>query len=206
MSMRIRYSYPRLILLFLITSQLLAAGCATTPASHFYLLSITGQESSTATTSTISDQTIIGIGPVRLPEYLDRPQIVSRTDNTELYISDLHRWAEPLEDNFTRVFAEQIARILATDNISIEPSRNRNDLDLRIIIDVIQFDTNQNGEVSLIAYWSVERRDGSKLVKTQKSTIHLDISRNPGHAKIVEGLSRAVYQLARDIAVEMGRG
>jgi uncharacterized protein len=196
---------PGMCLLFIMILQVVGYGCATTPASHFYLLGISGQASTDSPATTDQGETVIGIGPIRLPEYLDRPQIVTRSDNTELYISDLNRWAEPLQENFTRVFAEQISRMMATENIQIEPSRNRNDLDYRILANVTRFDANQFGEVILVAYWSVEDKAGSTRLNTRKSTIQLDISAAPGYSEIVEGLSRAVYLLAREISVELNK-
>ena len=203
MNKPIRYTYPKLVLLIFITLQLVGNGCATSPAAHFYLLSITGQGSSNIAAAITPDERVIGIGPVRLPEYLDRPQIVTRSDNTELYLSELHRWAEPLQENFTRVLAEQISQMMRTDNISIEPSRNRNDLDLRILADVIQFDTNVNGEVTLVTYWRVENKDGTNRINTRQSPIRLDISRHPGTRDLVEGLSQAVFRLAREISSDI---
>ena len=50
----------------------------------------------------------IGIGPIRFPAYLDREQIVTRTAQNRLDISENDRWAEPLEENFTRVLSQNL--------------------------------------------------------------------------------------------------
>jgi uncharacterized lipoprotein YmbA len=37
----------------------------------------------------------IGVGPVHLPEYLDRPEIVTRINPNELKLAEFDIWAEP---------------------------------------------------------------------------------------------------------------
>ena len=42
---------------------------------------------------------VIGVGPITLPKYLDRPQIVSRASRNQLALGEFDRWAEPLQEN-----------------------------------------------------------------------------------------------------------
>ena len=49
----------------------------------------------------------IGVGPVTVPDYLDRPQIATRSSSSSLQFSEFDRWAEPLEKNLMRVLADQ---------------------------------------------------------------------------------------------------
>jgi hypothetical protein len=192
---------PRVILL---CAMVQLSGCATTPMPHFYQLGIAADSQGVAANDA-EDGPLIGIGPIRLPGYLDRSQIVTRANATELNLSDSHRWAEPLQENFTRTLAEQLSQMLGTSTISIEPSRNRANLDLRIMVDVIRFDADRNGDVFLIAYWSVENLDDSMRFDQRKSTIHVQGGRGPDYPGIVTGMSEAVYQLAREIAAELPR-
>jgi len=48
----------------------------------------------------IGDATI-GLGPIRLPELLDRPQIVIRTGSNRLQLAEDRRWAESLAENIS---------------------------------------------------------------------------------------------------------
>ena len=80
----------------------------------------------------------IGVGPVQMPEYLNRPQIVSRKSTIELFLDEFNKWAEPLEDNFTRVLAENLANILRTDPVVIFPSRGSIPVDYIVTLDVIR--------------------------------------------------------------------
>ena len=65
----------------------------------------------------------IGVGPVIMPGYLDRVQIVTRTGTDQVEISVFNRWAEPLEDGIARILAEEIGARVPTDRIVMFPWR-----------------------------------------------------------------------------------
>jgi uncharacterized lipoprotein YmbA len=56
----------------------------------------------------------IGINPIVVPAYLDRPQIVTRIGANELEMAKFHCWAEPMEDSLGRVLAEDLSNLLFT--------------------------------------------------------------------------------------------
>ena len=95
------------------------AGCASSPSSKFYQL--TPAQNKTLVTSDASpDQSlIITIGPVRIPDYPDRPQIVTRSGKNELKLSEFDRWAGSLESDINRVLIEDISSILSADRFSV---------------------------------------------------------------------------------------
>ena len=180
---------------------ILLTGCASSPPMHYYLLD-SGNANQAAISSDSQDK-VIGIGPVRFPDYLDRPQIVSRSSANELVLSDTHRWAEPLEENFTRILAEHISRTLGTPSVTIEPSRNRTKLDLRISIEVVQFDSDANGDIHLVSYWRAENPDGSLQVPQQRSHIQVSGYTTDNYPAIVSAMSKATAQLAAEIAASI---
>ena len=78
------------------------AGCAASPPSRFYVLSPVASD--TTAPPTVSAPAI-GVGPVELPDYLGRPEIVVRSGAYELRYNETQRWAETLRDNVTSVLA-----------------------------------------------------------------------------------------------------
>jgi uncharacterized lipoprotein YmbA len=179
---------------------LFAAGCATTsPIAQFYMLTPLQQATSVNASSTLAEKYII-VGPINFPKYLDRPHIVTRSANAEIYLSDVHRWAEPVQNNFTRVLADNLSHLLGTDKISIAPSRDRAIADYRITMEVIQFDASRNGEVVLAAFWNIFRQDAISPVMTRRSEYKLNASANASYAEMVDTLSLAVTQISREIA------
>src|SRR5215468_100727 len=63
------------------------------------------------------------VGPVDLPQYADRPQVVTGNTSNELHPAALAQWAEPLADNFVRVLAENLSLLLDTDRVAVFPWR-----------------------------------------------------------------------------------
>ena len=106
----------------LIFTTLLLAGCGgSSPRVEFYTLNplsdIQAQSNTPATDRKIS----IGVGPVEIPEILDRPQIVTRTGPNKLSIDEFHRWAGRLDEGFAGVLAENISLLLSTDQVAVYP-------------------------------------------------------------------------------------
>jgi uncharacterized lipoprotein YmbA len=53
---------------------------------------------------------VLGVGPVRLPAYLDRREIVTRAGPARLEVASVDHWAAPLDVLFTSVLAEDAGR------------------------------------------------------------------------------------------------
>ncbi len=60
---------------------------------------------------------VLGLGPIRFPDYLDRTDIVTRMGANRLLISQNDHWAEPLRNNFARVLAHNLSSLLGTQQI-----------------------------------------------------------------------------------------
>src|SRR5262249_61813178 len=67
--------------------------------TRFYVLAAITPDTDPAPTA----QPVLGLGPISLPSYLDRPQLVTRLAQNELKISEGEQWAEPLGRSFGRV-------------------------------------------------------------------------------------------------------
>ena len=89
----------------------------------------------------------LGIGPVALPDYLDRPEIVTRSSGNELSLADFDQWAGRLEDNFTRVLAENLSSILETDRVSLYPWKSSTPVDFQVTVEVSRFERAANGAI-----------------------------------------------------------
>ena len=60
-------------------------------------------------------------------------------------------WAEPLQENVSSVFAENLARLLATESIFLNPWPGSATLDYQARVDVQHFDGWLGGESTLLA-------------------------------------------------------
>lgn len=186
----------------LLLTVLLSVACGTTQPSRFYMLtSITDQQSVPASHEETGKHRI-GLGPVTLPKYLDRSPIVLRDTGSEVIIDDLHRWAEPLEDNFIRVLAENIYSLTGGSQISLHPWRNRSDIDYQITMTVYRFDTDTRGHVVMSSNWSINNAADDKNLYTQKSVINVDAA-GTDYPALVKAQSKATEMLCREIVAKM---
>ena len=188
----------RLLTVFLLISITSCAG--TTPPSRFYLLTPLADSGLTGTKADFPRDIAIGIGPVSFPEYLNRPQIVSRADDNELHLAEFHRWAESLSQNFTRVLAENLATLLGIDHIAVYPWKHSDVLNYRIKLDVVRLEGSPGGETFLKARWSILNGNGKKMFIVKTSQLH-EATDGRGHDALVAAESRLLESLSREIAM-----
>jgi uncharacterized lipoprotein YmbA len=144
---------------------------------------------------------VLALGPVNLPAYLDRPQIVTRTPGAEVKLSEFDRWAEPLGDNLAAVLADNLSGLIPTERLHSYPGRLPPDLGVRLAVDVLRFDGSPGGEVVLDARWRLLDPDDAPL-KTERSRLTQPVS-GTEYEQLVDAMSRALGALSREIAQEI---
>ncbi len=193
---------PRMTAITLGLSLIIIGGCAQTQPSRFYLLTSlpnpeTGQQAKSS-----EPGVAIAIGPVQLPKHLDRPQIVTRATPNMPQLADFDRWAEPLEDNFAGILAENLSILMSTDRVTLLPRPRPTPVDYRVEVEVTRFDRNASGDVTLVARWALLGKIGRKLLVMKKSSFREPI-KGKSHEATVAAMSRALGNLSRDIAEAM---
>jgi uncharacterized protein len=155
----------------------------------------------------------IGVGPVVLPKYLDRPQVVTRTATNSLDQADLDQWGGNLADNFTRVLATNLANLLKTDRVSLYPWQDQVPVDYQVTLDVAKFEQEPDGNTALDTFWRlVDPRNGKVLV--MRRSIYREngapiVTTSSGDAAtrsydaVAAAMSRDIAALSRDIAGEI---
>jgi uncharacterized protein len=177
-----------------------AAGCAgPSPRSNYYLLSASPDQEIGQTTTAASDGLSIGIGPVSFPDYLDRQQIVIRTGPNEVSFSEFDRWAEPLKNNFMRVFKEDLVERLGTDNIFIYPWPPDADFEFQVSAEVTRFDAHPGDSTKLDVQWMILRAHDREVILSRKSSYAVDLDRSD-YKTIVAAQSRTVADFSREVA------
>jgi uncharacterized lipoprotein YmbA len=177
------------------------AGCSligTTPPSHFYILAAVSDSVAPVGEDEVVDVGL-GIGPVYIPQYLDRPQIVLRENRNQLTLSELDKWAEPLEDGVARVLGEDLAKLLGTDRVLRFPWHTGSDLDYRIPIRVERFDGELGAEVMLVVRWKLFR-EGQRGALAQGHTRIERPTEGASHRSLVKAMSAAMADLSRELA------
>ena len=140
----------------------------------------------------------IGLGPVTMPGYLDRIQIVTRRGRDEIELGEFDVWSDPLKDGTTRVLGENLAALLRENRISFLPRRASQPVKYSIAVDVARFEGVGGGDVALEARWRIVSADGEEL--TVRRSTFSEATGAPGYGPLVAAMSRALGALSRDIA------
>ena len=186
--------------LVLLACALLLAGCARTAPVSYYQLS--AQETARPAPAAETSKMVLGIGPVRLPEYLDRPQIVTRLSATRLQLADSHRWAEPLGENIPRVLGENLSALLGTDRILLHPWPASRGTDYQLLVEILHFENEGDAAARLVALWSVKGKDGAMVLAERRSSLLIPAASRDQEGQ-VGALNGALRSLCREIAQEL---
>lgn len=171
------------------------AGCARTLPSRFYLLYSEADTTSRKAKSDIA----VGIAPVELPEYLNRPQIVTRRDSNEIQIAEFDRWAESLDHNVARVLAQNLSALLGSDRIFIYPWDKSTRIDYRLAVDITRFEGTLGGPVTLHTRWTICKETGEDIPMIRQSR-YTRSSGDRSYKALVQAESFLIEQFSRDIA------
>jgi hypothetical protein len=140
----------------------------------------------------------LGLGPVRLPAYLDRPQIVTRAGPDQIDLASHDRWAAPLADLFWQALAEDLRATWPARQVLRHPWAPAAAPEAAVSVEVLRFERDAKGAAVLWARWSVERRDGRRPAAGE--TRLREEAPEGDVAASVAAMSRAVAALARDVA------
>ena len=179
-------------------SLLFICGCASKSPNYYVLNSLQSGAPSAEKARAQNDLTI-GVGPVKIPAYLDRPEITTRSAPDSLQFAEFDKWAEPLEKNLTRVIAENLATLLSTDRIGVFPWLNSAQVQYQVTVDITQLERMPDGKVILAARWNILGDQGENMLVIESSRFSIPIE-SAGYEAIASAESRAVEALSREIA------
>jgi uncharacterized lipoprotein YmbA len=169
-----------------------AAGCSSTPQPRLYSLS------ATPAASTASSNLSVSVGPVSVPEAVDRPQIVVSTAANELRLDDFNRWAAPLRESLAEVIAQNLGAILGTPRVSVFPQTSSADSQYRVAVELQRFESRPGASAALEAAWTVRRRR-DQVAQTGRTSVR-EAVQDASFEALAAAHSRAAERLSREIA------
>lgn len=180
------------------------AACSTVLAprpdqSRFFVLTPISETAPSAplTLGRSTNALTLGLGPVKFPEYVERPEMVTRVTPNRLELSDNDRWAEPLKKNFIRVLAQDLTTVTGARQVSTFPWFHPATFDYQVAVDVSRFDTDPAAGAQLIAHWEIRDPQTGELLSSGDSNIGETAQSGESAAST---LSRAVGDLSRELA------
>jgi uncharacterized lipoprotein YmbA len=181
------------------------SGCATSTPSKFYQLSAVSGRTAEKQDSSHQGSLIVVIGPIRIPDYLDRPQIVTRSGKNELHLSEFNRWAGSLDSDIVRVLVEDVSAQLPQDSFFVirwtPLVQSHLPATYRVEMLVERFDGAPGGHVFLSVQWDIFSPEKGLLLK-KESRISEEV-KGEGYDALVDAMSRAIARLSNDIAHEI---
>jgi uncharacterized lipoprotein YmbA len=147
---------------------------------------------------------LVGVLPVVLPGYLDRPQVVTWSAPDELRIDEFLRWAEPLDLGITRTVAENLDLLLTPYRVIRSPWPSSAKVRFRVRVHLRLFGPQRSGEVRLEGRYAIlsDTAERPLLVRS------LSLGRGPFPGKPetldpgagVEAMSQLLSDMSREIA------
>lgn len=166
-----------------------------TPPSDFYLLE--PLRTAPDRPASLTEKPVIALAPVRIPQYVDRPQIVTATDRNAYRLSELHRWAEPIDDNMTRVLTQNLSLLVPADVVPANTSSLAKQAAFRVTVDIQEFHVTPQGRAELLAQWRIARGDDVVL---SRQGAYREPASTTDYRMMAGALNQSLNRLSRDIA------
>jgi uncharacterized lipoprotein YmbA len=167
--------------------------------TQFYMLDAVLPASVNQTRLVEGSVVLVGLAPVEVPEYLNRPQIVTHMDRDEYHLDESHQWLEPLGDNLTRVIAENLSEMLASEGIDILSLSRSGETDYIIAVQVLRMNGKLGHDMVLAARWTLFKRKNNDILLTRRSVFKASAV-DDTYQGLMQALNRLVESLSLEIA------
>jgi uncharacterized lipoprotein YmbA len=192
-----RYRYTLLICTLSVAA---LAACASSPPSRYYALNSVAID---PVQNVANSERVIAVGPIDLPEYLNRPQIVTRRTGNELSLDELNRWAEPLRQAFQTVLCVDLRAALGLGDVHAYPIPVNVAVTHRVTGRVHRFEPDASGYAVLLIEWRLLSADGKPLRAAQLKEYRAASENGLDYNAVAAAMSQTIAQLAKDIATAL---
>ena len=158
--------FSRALPVILAIAAIFLGGCRS-QSPRFYTLSPIQEDQVISKRKSPAQNAVIGIGPVKLADYLDQSMLVTRTSDNQAVKAEFDRWVGSFKDNFINVLADNIGFLLPTERIYLYPWRVSVPIDYQVVLDIVRCDGRLGDAVWLEVRWSIFRgpeKSCSKLI------------------------------------------
>jgi len=152
----------------------------------------------------IAADTLIGVGPVRIPDYLNRPQIVTVNKDKTMAFAQFDRWGESLDVAVTRVLDENLTFLLEGSDVQMHPWNMFVPVRFQVTLEVIRLDIDLKQDVELVVQWSILDLKDKNFIFSQRSVLRAAVE-PLSYAGAERAISIVLSQLSSEIAHELSR-
>jgi uncharacterized lipoprotein YmbA len=180
---------------------LVVAGCAGKSApTQFYMLGPVVSDEVKHHPANSTSTVYISLDTVEIPEYLNRPQLVTHVDRAEYQIDEFHRWMEPLQDNLTRMIANHLSVLLNPKGIDILYTARPVKTEYTIFVQVLRMEGKLGQGTFLDARWSFFDQQDETPVLTKRFVRKRELSSDDKYQGLLQAQNRSIESLCRAMA------
>jgi uncharacterized lipoprotein YmbA len=186
-----------LIILFMALGTTVFGGCTgvSQPTAYYVL----GPSENLSSDLPSLNELAVGVGPIKLPDILDRPHIVTRAGQYRMAVNEFHRWGDSMKGQVSDMLVESLSMLLQTPHVSAYPWEHAFKPDYQIYADIRRFDGRKDGPVVLsMVWWIIDPMDEKRLL-TQRFSTTVSI-KGSGFEAYVAAQNSALDQLSREMA------
>ena len=183
-------------------ASLLLTACGSSPPVRYFSLS----PSVSGISQESGDAEALGLGPIRIPDYLNRSQIVTRDSGQEVRVDEFSRWAEPLSTAIHRIVSADVDNSVDGLVVVAFPweSAVRGTVDYRLLGEITRFHADRSGGVILDVQWGVvDVESGERIVRPHRTRYEARAGAPDDPASIASAMNEALAAFSRDIAGQM---
>jgi uncharacterized lipoprotein YmbA len=177
------------------------SGCISIPNSptpRFYALSVV-DEGQVSKKISIPSSEVIGIGPLKIPEYLDRPQIVTLDKNKMFQFAQFDRWGQSLDLGLASLIREDLTVIAPGIKMTLYPWNPLIAVKYQVVLEVVQMDSELDKDMFLVVQWTVIDVQNSRTVLIKRSVFRQPVT-PPNYSGLANTLSTMCASLSSQIA------
>lgn len=177
-----------------------AAGCASRGLQVQEYVLESAASADAAPAAGVPADPIIGVGPIDVPGYLRRPEIVSRRENGALETRAGERWGEDLASGVARALATALASRIPSNRVYVRPFPAAVRPDAVVGLQVLRFGPLAGGPVELDVQWMLDA-DGTTFAP-QRFALREPVAEDTTAGRVA-AMSRALDALAARVATQL---
>ena len=179
----------------------LISACGSSPPARYFALNPIDAEYR----QDPDDAVILGLGPLRIPDYLNRSQIVTRALEAEMQVNEFSRWTEPLSIALPRIISTDVDNLLDQVVVIMFPydAQVRPYVSYRLVGDINRFEADQTGLALLEVQWGIVDADGKMVVPVRRNRYQAQAAPGDDLNNVIGAMNDALSQFSRDIASKL---
>lgn len=178
-------------IMLLLFSIVLSACSSTSELTKFYSLNLHDTIAKTTDTGGLSKTKVV-VNLVNLAQFLKQDKLVMQVGDYEIYFAEYHRWAEPLENEITKLLIEDLNRYSETFQFVRMSRQSNNSSSIQLHIQIDKFHPTDSSKVFLTGDYEIFKQDQS---------MHINKSFNISESLAADGYLHSVEKLKQLVAV-----